>query len=137
MAVAVASHVAASSILSTPGATRASDPVGFTSAKNSRPCAASASRAQDQIPSRACAPSRIMARMDRCADLHGARLHARRRGLLCMTLAACISGAHALKAQAPAASDWGYYGGDAFGQRFSSLDQINRYNVQRLVVAWT
>jgi len=75
--------------------------------------------------------------MDRCADLHGARLHARRRGLLCTTLAACISGAHALKAQAPAASDWGYYGGDAFGQHFSTLDQINRYNVQRLVVAWT
>jgi quinoprotein glucose dehydrogenase len=54
-----------------------------------------------------------------------------------MTLGACLSGAHASQAQAPAASDWGYYGGDAFGQRFSSLDQINRYNVQRLVVAWT
>jgi quinoprotein glucose dehydrogenase len=40
-------------------------------------------------------------------------------------------------AQAPAASDWGYYGGDAFGQRFSSLDQINRGNVGHLEVAWT
>jgi quinoprotein glucose dehydrogenase len=76
--------------------------------------------------------------MDRCADLHGARLHARRRrGLLCMAFGACITGAHALRAQAPAASDWGYYGGDAFGQRFSTLDQINRNNVQRLAVAWT
>jgi len=40
-------------------------------------------------------------------------------------------------AQAPQASDWGYYGGDAFGQRFSSLDQINRTNVARLTVAWS
>jgi quinoprotein glucose dehydrogenase len=41
-----------------------------------------------------------------------------------------------LQAQAPAASDWGYYGGDMFGQRFSTLDQINRSNVTRLAVAW-
>ena len=54
-----------------------------------------------------------------------------------MAFGACITGAHALRAQAPAASDWGYYGGDAFGQRFSTLDQINRNNVQRLTVAWT
>jgi quinoprotein glucose dehydrogenase len=42
-----------------------------------------------------------------------------------------------VRAQAPAASDWGYYGGDALGQHFSSLDQINRSNVARLQVAWT
>jgi quinoprotein glucose dehydrogenase len=75
--------------------------------------------------------------MNRCADLHGARCAARRRKLLCMTLGACITGAPALTAQTPAASDWGYYGGDVFGQRFSSLDQINRNNVARLEVAWT
>jgi quinoprotein glucose dehydrogenase len=40
-------------------------------------------------------------------------------------------------AQSPDASDWGYYGGDAFGQHFSSLDQIKRDNVGRLSVAWT
>ena len=49
---------------------------------------------------------------------------------------ACATPPAAL-AQAPAASDWGYYGGDAFGQRFSSLDQINRGNVRHLAVAWT
>jgi quinoprotein glucose dehydrogenase len=53
-----------------------------------------------------------------------------------MALGACITAAHALMAQTPAASDWGYYGGDAFGQRFSTLDQINRNNVARLEVAW-
>ena len=40
-------------------------------------------------------------------------------------------------AQSPDASDWGYYGGDAFGQRYSSLDQIRRDNVRNLTVAWT
>jgi quinoprotein glucose dehydrogenase len=40
-------------------------------------------------------------------------------------------------AQSPDASDWGYYGGDTFGQRFSSLDEINRKNVSHLTVAWT
>jgi quinoprotein glucose dehydrogenase len=39
--------------------------------------------------------------------------------------------------QSPDASDWGYYGGDAFGQHFSSLDQIKRENVHDLTVAWT
>lgn len=39
-------------------------------------------------------------------------------------------------AQSPDASDWGHYGGDAFGQRYSSLDEINRDNVSRLAVAW-
>ena len=43
----------------------------------------------------------------------------------------------AAPAQSPDSSDWGYYGGDVFGQRYSSLDQINRDNVSRLQVAWT
>lgn len=41
------------------------------------------------------------------------------------------------QAQSPDASDWGFYGGDAFGQHFSSLDQIRRDNVNELTVAWT
>jgi quinoprotein glucose dehydrogenase len=45
--------------------------------------------------------------------------------------------AAAAPAQSPPASDWGYYGGDAFGQRFSTVDQINRGNVTQLKVAWT
>ena len=63
----------------------------------------------------------------------------RRASALCALAAlsaVCLASRSAL-AQAPAASDWGYYGGDAFGQRFSSLDQINRGNVARLSVAWT
>jgi quinoprotein glucose dehydrogenase len=54
-------------------------------------------------------------------------------------LAALLASTVALVAlaQSPDASDWGYYGGDAFGQRFSSLDEINRKNVARLTVAWT
>jgi quinoprotein glucose dehydrogenase len=46
-----------------------------------------------------------------------------------------VSGAG--NAQSPDASDWGFYGGDAFGQHFSSLDQIKRENVGQLTVAWT
>jgi quinoprotein glucose dehydrogenase len=34
-------------------------------------------------------------------------------------------------------SDWGYYGGDVLGQRFSTLDQINRGNVSQLAPAWS
>src|ERR1700688_1137204 len=41
------------------------------------------------------------------------------------------------QAQAPADSDWGYYGGDALGQHYSSLAQIDRDNVAQLKVAWT
>jgi quinoprotein glucose dehydrogenase len=44
---------------------------------------------------------------------------------------------HPVLAQSPDASDWGYYGGDMFGQRFSSLDEINRKNVSHIAVAWT
>ncbi len=40
-------------------------------------------------------------------------------------------------AQSRGASDWGFYGGDGFGRRFSSLDQINRGNVTRLQPVWT
>ena len=40
-------------------------------------------------------------------------------------------------AQSPGASDWGYYGGDVFGRRFSSLDQITRDNVKELRLAWS
>jgi quinoprotein glucose dehydrogenase len=43
----------------------------------------------------------------------------------------------ALYAQSPDASDWGYYGGDAFGDHYSSLDEINRQNITHLQVAWT
>ena len=57
-----------------------------------------------------------------------------RRALLAL---ACYLAAAAVYAQAPAASDWGFYGGDAFGQRFSHLEQINRSNVARLAPAWT
>src|ERR1700729_643846 len=45
--------------------------------------------------------------------------------------------AGAAQAQAPADSDWGYYGGDALGQHFSSLAQINRGNVSQLEIALT
>jgi quinoprotein glucose dehydrogenase len=57
-----------------------------------------------------------------------------RRALLAL---ACHLGAAVAYAQAPAASDWGFYGGDAFGQRFSHLEQINRSNVAQLAPAWT
>jgi quinoprotein glucose dehydrogenase len=40
------------------------------------------------------------------------------------------------EAQSPDASDWGFYGGDTYGNRFSSLDQIDRTNVTQLRVAW-
>ncbi len=43
---------------------------------------------------------------------------------------------HAVRAQSRGVSDWGFYGGDGFGRRFSSLDQINRSNVAQLKVAW-
>jgi quinoprotein glucose dehydrogenase len=55
---------------------------------------------------------------------------------LAATLAALCAAPSAAWAQAPAASDWGYYGGDEFAQHFSSLDQINRGNVAQLSVAW-
>ena len=33
--------------------------------------------------------------------------------------------------------EWSAYGGDAFGSRYSTLDQITRQNVGQLAVAWT
>ena len=62
-----------------------------------------------------------------------ARVRARRvrAGALIALLA--LPAAHA---QSRGASDWGYYGGDSFGRRFSSLDQINRGNVAQLKLAW-
>jgi quinoprotein glucose dehydrogenase len=40
------------------------------------------------------------------------------------------------QSQSPDTSDWGYYGGDIFGQRYSSLAEISRSNVAKLTVAW-
>ena len=59
--------------------------------------------------------------------------HAGAAGVLLGTLALLP----AAQAQTRATSDWGYYGGDGFGRRFSSLDQINRGNVAQLAPAWT
>ena len=63
-------------------------------------------------------------------------LPVRAPGGVALLALACAAMPAAL-AQTPAASDWGYYGGDAFGQRYSSLDQINRRNVANLAVAWS
>jgi quinoprotein glucose dehydrogenase len=49
--------------------------------------------------------------------------------------AACALAGLAL-AQSPGASDWGSWGGDAAGRRYSSLNQIDRGNVANLQVAW-
>jgi quinoprotein glucose dehydrogenase len=62
--------------------------------------------------------------------------HAFRAAIVTAGACALVAGGSAL-AQTPDASDWGYYGGDMFGQRFSSLDEVNRKNVARLTVAWT
>src|SRR4029077_5658108 len=84
---------------------------------------------------------RIMPAMMRSRVVVGARgdatLPARLPSRLCVGTALWIAIARAALAQSPDASDWGYYGGDAFGQRFSSLDEINRTNVSKLSVAWT
>src|ERR1700686_3612449 len=67
----------------------------------------------------------------------GATFPARLASRLCCVTAVCVAASPGALAQSPDASDWGYYGGDAFGQRFSSLDEINRTNVSKLSVAWT
>ncbi|MGO9852327.1 MAG: pyrroloquinoline quinone-dependent dehydrogenase [Steroidobacteraceae bacterium] len=73
---------------------------------------------------------------DRAAHSDPAR-RAGVRAVTAVSLAVLALGvAGSVRAQSPAASDWGYYGGDMFGQRYSSLDQINRSNVTRLTVAW-
>src|SRR3954452_323786 len=33
--------------------------------------------------------------------------------------------------------DWGVYGGNSAGTRYSTLDQVNKKNVSQLKVAWT
>lgn len=48
-----------------------------------------------------------------------------------------LSLASAAGAQSPDTSDWGYYGGDIYGQKYSNLTQIDRSNVAKLEVAWT
>ena len=67
----------------------------------------------------------------------GRRTPRRPRAAPPLLLVLALLAAARAPAQSPEASDWGYYGGDMFGQRFSSLDQINRGNVARLTVAWT
>ena len=62
-----------------------------------------------------------------------ARVRATRACLLVLIAAATPA---RLPAQSLGVSDWGFYGGDSFGRRFSSLDQINRGNVARLERAW-
>ncbi len=54
-----------------------------------------------------------------------------------MAMAGAVVTSGTAPAQTPDASDWGYYGGDMFGQRFSRLSEINRKNVTHLTVAWT
>jgi len=54
-----------------------------------------------------------------------------------IALRGVLGAAAAAHAQSPADSDWGYYGGDALGQHYSSLAQIDRDNVAQLKVAWT
>src|SRR3979490_2250266 len=71
------------------------------------------------------------------ACVRGGAYPARLASGLCRVTALCIGACAVALAQSPDASDWGYYGGDAFGQRFSGLDEINRSNVSRLSVAWT
>src|SRR5437773_1559114 len=87
------------------------------------------------------AASRIMPAMMRSRGVAGAcagaTFRARLARRLCVVTVVCVAASRAMLAQSPDASDWGYYGGDAFGQRFSSLDEINRTNVSRLSVAWT
>src|SRR5258705_8760714 len=67
----------------------------------------------------------------------GATFPARLASGLCRVTALCIGACAVALAQSPDASDWGYYGGDAFGPRFSSLDEINPSNVSKLSGAWT
>ena len=50
---------------------------------------------------------------------------ARTRRAIILTAATLLTSGLA-RAQTPDASDLGYYGGDEFGQHFSSLDEINR-----------
>ncbi|MXP52499.1 membrane-bound PQQ-dependent dehydrogenase, glucose/quinate/shikimate family [Pantoea sp. Seng] len=51
--------------------------------------------------------------------------------------AGTISNAREQASEQGAANDWTAYGGTTDGQRFSSLNQISKENVQNLEVAWT
>ena len=51
--------------------------------------------------------------------------------------AGTISNAREQTSEQGAANDWTAYGGTTDGQRFSSLNQITKENVQNLEVAWT
>jgi quinoprotein glucose dehydrogenase len=62
---------------------------------------------------------------------------ASRAAIVVAAVVCMVTARTAAFAQSPDASDWGYYGGDTFGQHFSSLDEINRKNVSHLRVAWT
>ncbi len=82
-----------------------------------------------------------MARGSRIIRRMPSRHKPRRRGAglrhRALAGAACLLAFGTLHAQSRGVSDWGFYGGDSFGRRFSSLDQINRANVARLEPAWT
>ncbi len=47
-----------------------------------------------------------------------------------------LASARAPGAESAAAGDWSFYAGDAGGMRWSTLDQIDRGNVERLAEAW-
>ncbi len=76
-----------------------------------------------------------MRAMGPCGNDYSSRARRPRAGALALLGLLCAPGP--ADAQLRSASDWGYYGGDGFGRRFSSLDQINRANVGKLTVAWT
>jgi quinoprotein glucose dehydrogenase len=78
-----------------------------------------------------------MSESARGASIDPSMAGAARAGMLVALAALALTASEVLEAQSVEASDWGYYGGDSFGQRFSSLDQINRANVSLLGVAWT
>jgi len=52
------------------------------------------------------------------------------------TLLLCLSLTYLATAFAQEASDWEHYGGDDFGQRYSTLTEIDRDNVGKLKQAW-
>jgi quinoprotein glucose dehydrogenase len=51
-------------------------------------------------------------------------------------LGACLLMLTASGAGAPKDQGWAYYGGDPGGQKYSTLTDINRANVQKLALAW-
>ena len=57
------------------------------------------------------------------------------RKLKALLILACASTAWS-ENEKPRAGDWPYWGGNAGGQKHSTLDQINRGNVSKLELAW-